>query len=489
MQPIRIAPILMLALAAVACQHSASDNTVINVEPSNENIIETVASIRHKPFANIDIPFASYQYNADRDTVLHYPNGSTLAIAKNSFVNASGQPATGTLQIQYRELHNPYEIWLSGIPMAVQNKAQSPQLESAGMLEIRASQNGEALQLQTGKSVKVTMISEQADANYNLYYLDSVAQHWRETEKNLAVNTTESLSDKDNTDNKQLQAAIEQIREKAAEKLPVQPKVATPQRYRFHVKLDLSTFPEMKIYDGIEWEYADTKSSNDPMNNPWVTDNTWLNMELGRTSKKDIYLLTLRDHTRSYSAKVRPVFEAADLADAQAIYNEHFGIYQKYVAKKEAQVRAQQALIAQRKNREQTLQTVSRTFEITAMGVWNSDRIISEPSTSYVVNVSFELEKQPCKAAKVYMIDRALNSVYYAYELPRLSFHNEHDNTLLVVTDKGELGIATAKQFEKLGSRTEQHAFQLKKIAVNATDSPEKLRDIINKHLTGKNRI
>ncbi|SFC08372.1 hypothetical protein SAMN05421780_102507 [Flexibacter flexilis DSM 6793] len=473
-----------LLVATNACQTEPNP-----VQQTDNVAISNVGTLKKKPFESIDIVFQQYEINTSRDTTIIYPNGSTLAIAKNSFVKANGQPATGTLQIQYRELHNPYEIWLSGIPMAVQNKAQSPQLESAGMLEIHASQNGEALQLQTGKSVKVAMISEQADTNYNLYYLDSVAQNWQETEKNLAVTEMQSSSDKANTDSKQLQAAIEQVREKAAEKLPVQPQVAAPQRYRFHVKLDLSTFPEMKIYDGIEWEYADTKSSNNPINNPWVTDNTWLSMELERTNKKDIYLLTLRDHTRSYSAKVRPVFEAADLADAQAIYDEHFEIYQKYVAKKEAQVLEQQALIAQRKNREQALQTVSRTFEITAMGVWNSDRIISEPNTSYVVNVSFELDKQPCKAVKVYMIDRALNSVYYAYELPRLSFHSEHDNTLLVVTDKGELGIATAKQFEKLGSRTEQHAFQLKKIAFNATDSPEKLRDIINKHLTGKNRI
>lgn len=478
---------LGLILAVNACQTEPNTSTS-SVQPTNNVPTANINPFKHKPFDAIDIGFHQYEINANQDTIVSYASGSTLVISKNCFVDAQGQPATGTIHLQYRELRNPYEIWLSGIPMAVQNKTQSPQLESAGMLEIRASQNGKTLQLQTGQGLKVTMISEQKDENYNLYYLDSTTQNWRETQKNLPVTVSQAFSGHAIKE-KQLQTAIEQMHKKAAEKLPVLPQVATPHRYRFHVKLDLSTFPEMKIYDGIEWEYADSKTSNDPMNNPWVTDNTWLSMELERTAQKNIYQLTLRDHTRTYSTKVRPVFEAADLADAQALYNEHFEIYKKYIAKKEAQVRAQQALIAQQKNKEQALQTVSRTFEITAMGIWNSDRIINEPSTSYVANARFELDKQPCKAAKVYVIDRALNSVYYAYELPRLNFHNEHDNTLLVITDKGELGIATDKEFDKLGRHTEHHSFQLKKIAFSNSDSPEKLRDIINRQLTSKHRI
>ena len=55
------------------------------------------------------------------------------------------------------------------------------QMESAGMFSITARAEDEVLQLATGKDISVQVPSKNSDANFNLYYFDSIKNTWVKT--------------------------------------------------------------------------------------------------------------------------------------------------------------------------------------------------------------------------------------------------------------------------------------------------------------------
>lgn len=470
---------VLLFGSTLSCRQENSSQNTENKEDKKIEVgsLTKVSAFGGAPLAGIDVPFSSYEIEASQANTLKYINGSQIEIPANIFVDASGKEVSGKVQIRYREMHNPYEILVSGIPMAVKDNENDGQLESAGMLEILAEQGGQVLRLKADNSIKITMVSEQRDNNHNLYYLDTTNKSWIEKQQNLAV---VPFALKKATNSAGLSG---NIREKAAaEMLPVKPQVAQKQRFQFKVKLDLQTYPELSAYDGIEWEYADTDSSKDPINNPWVTNSQWLSMKLERTKKSGIYIITLNNGARSYSAKVRPVFDAADVGDAQALYDEKYKAYLSYVTKKE---KLEKEAVERKANREKTedlLTKVSRTFEITALGVWNCDRIVNDVETAAIANATFSFEGEARQTAKVYLIDQAINSVYYAYSLPKVNFNPKHENTLLVISTKGELGLYTPREFKKLKGGKSSHEFKLKRIGYKATTA-KALEDELKKYM------
>jgi hypothetical protein len=468
-RPFLNAAVLMSLLTA--CQ---SEPTQEQAQKNTENeppLIQQAAFFQPLSVES-NVPFATYEIDANRDTMLVYSNGSKLFVPANAFADGKGKTVSGKISINYREMHNPYEILLAGIPMAVKNNATDGQLESAGMLEVTARQNGETLQLATNQKIKVEMVSEQKDDNYNLYRLDTTSRQWTETVQNLPV-TEQKAAMKSNPAIEKINKQLEQKKAAKAKELPIKPQTAQQNKFQFHLKIDLSAYPEMNVYDGIEWEFVDNDGSKDPRKNPWVETATWLQMRLEPTPKKGVYTLNLSNNSQKYSAKVRPVFDAADVADAQALYDEKYKGYTAYVAKLEAEAQKRKEALENKKNTDNAVTQVSRVFEINQLGVWNCDRIVSDPQTAAIAKATFQIDGNACEPSKVYLIDQQVNSVYYAYELPKVNFNPSHKNLLLVVSKKGEIGVLSPKMFGKLTASAPAYTFQLKKLDAKFTSAED----------------
>jgi len=136
------------------------------------------------PVAARDIPFQTFEFNADSGILIHTETGTFIAIEAGSLADSSGKPVNGKVELKFREFHDAQSIYAAGIPMDVDGKNY---LKSAGMLEIRAFQDNRKLGFQKGKSAQVQLASYQNPSGYQLYYFEGDNQ-WQETDSFQTVN-------------------------------------------------------------------------------------------------------------------------------------------------------------------------------------------------------------------------------------------------------------------------------------------------------------
>jgi len=106
-------------------------------------------------------------------------DGTTVNIPANSLVDRNGMQITGPVDITYRGFHEAYEIVASGIPMHVQANGSTEHFETAGMYELYASQNGEAVSLAPGATIALERPEERPlDNDFVGWRLDEATGTW-----------------------------------------------------------------------------------------------------------------------------------------------------------------------------------------------------------------------------------------------------------------------------------------------------------------------
>lgn len=82
-------------------------------------------------------------------------DGTRVRIAANALVDGNGDPVSGPVDISYRSFVEPYEIIASGIPMHVRTPEGTEHMETAGMYEIYAAQDGRPVHLKAGERINL----------------------------------------------------------------------------------------------------------------------------------------------------------------------------------------------------------------------------------------------------------------------------------------------------------------------------------------------
>lgn len=158
--------------------------------------------------------------------------------------------------------------------------------------------------------------------------------------KEIPLETPKPVSPKieKETKEKQAEKQPEKTVEKVVEKMPVA-EVATPvetpakavkstlvepqkpKGKTLAFKADVSRFPELSAYEGIQWEYIGTSDAENPYKNGVLNvKNTWKSVEV---QKKDAnsYLLVLTDKAgKTFSFPARPVFKDKEYEEAMKVY-------------------------------------------------------------------------------------------------------------------------------------------------------------------------
>ena len=106
--------------------------------------------------ASVDIPCISFDIDASRDTIIYTGTGTSLTFLAGTLVKKNGVPVVGKVQVKIREFHDAVSILRSGIPMRLQSD-RNAFLQSSGMLEIRAFQNGDELEIGSGKFINTEL--------------------------------------------------------------------------------------------------------------------------------------------------------------------------------------------------------------------------------------------------------------------------------------------------------------------------------------------
>ena len=205
------------------------------------------------------LPDSCSEMNSNKSKTIKTDKGSRVTIPEEAFVNeATGEPISGEVDIEFIEYETNGEIISSGIPMTYKNEGGNiEQFESAGMFEISATQKDQKLALAEGKTIKVELATD-VDGNFNFYELDEDRTDW-------------TLKDTDcyPVKNKYIDEQEKEL-ERIVNAQPATPK--KPVSYKkgdklFDVKLYDSRDPVFKKLNGVMWKF----SGSDPKNNPALT--------------------------------------------------------------------------------------------------------------------------------------------------------------------------------------------------------------------------
>ncbi len=312
------------------------------------------------PSTKITIPYTVYKINNTKGGEITHPTSSKIKIHKNSFIDKNGKDIVGDVTIEYREFHDIGDVIISGIPMLYDSANTKRNFETAGMFDIKGSQNGEPVFIKKDKNLEVELASHTNETKFNQYYLDTVKKSWqyikkdevhfneigvnnnvRQSEQNQKLlNENPKLLSLKNQINIVIPKKIDSVKIVYTKKVETLPKAKEPfkpnkpsGRQTFQLDADKKEYPELAAFDNILFEIGlENKNYTKEM-----SDITWNDVHISEGPQKGKnYLLTLTYRKRSEKLIVYPVLSGKDLEKAQQNYQQKFKEYESLVEKHKA---------------------------------------------------------------------------------------------------------------------------------------------------------
>ena len=346
-------------------------------KPKNDTHFETplvAAGVVKEPIKDLSKPFTNYEIDNSKGGAITYPSGSVVTVPANAFVRPNGEPATGKVNVQYREFHDAVDIFLSGIPMNYDSLGKKYQLESAGMMEIYANQNGEKLALASDKSLDIALKSNitSDEQQYNIYELDANTKKWtyrtsdrierlmntkvvKEDKNEMSQKQVEIDSsftvDTENTKGKKQYLALQKEITTYENTAPLIPQKPSGKEFVFDINFDGLKYNnnspkgigrslkdkqddvndvKKKLYQGTMW-----KLSNSTEKLPADYGQTqWEDVDISDNGN-NAFVLTLKKEDKLIKLNVAPVLIGKNYEKAMAEYKARFDEYEAKLKEKQ----------------------------------------------------------------------------------------------------------------------------------------------------------
>jgi len=460
-------------------------------EPELQNSVQAPKACIAPPLPGLDIPYSNYKVSSSKGANITYSTGSKIAIPAGAFVDEKGNTVKGEVDVKYRELHDPVDFFLSGIPMSYDSAGERYHFESAGMIDIAAFKDGKVVYLKPDKKVEVQLASSNPSTAFNLYQLDTTAHNWTYLGKDKVK--TETVADpKAATEarlaakNEEVKSVISQLEEKRDQEIaqvakampvpdqPAQPKKADKKKNRFGVQeLVAGQFPELEAYKGVNWEVIESPGEKFDKG---LYDIDWEDISVTKGERKDAYVITLKKGIRIVKINVYPVFDGDNYAKAMEVYEKKFAEYntaltnrkneeerlrQEYEKQMADQRLAYQRYEEQLRREEAAMEKnkqVMRVFQISGFGVFNCDSPHRYPNGANIFAVFMgETNKQLFTKTNIFLVDKAMNGIftYYANPTKEFRYNPSSQNVLWTVAD-GKLYTLMPEDFRKLSADNRQ---------------------------------
>jgi hypothetical protein len=484
----KVLSFLLVALATMWLAACSPQNT--SKEITRENPPASEASVRtatRPPLEGISVPNQTFTLEASEATELSLENGTTIHIPAGALVDADQQPISGKVDLNYREFHDATDVLLSGIPMRYDSAGQNFVFQTAGMIEIRASQKGEPVFLAEGKEIDLGMTSYVEEDGYNLYQLDESTNNWGY----LKTSQAESVMDPgtpsaiDWSQDPEIAADLK-LAEESVPAEPFEPKQLAEGATSFDFDVDYSQYPALTPYKGLVWQYAQMEEAGtlNPDQEEWVFGEIWANASVQEHPHMEgIFYFTLRNEKKEAKILVTPVVAEEDYATTQARFAE---------IRRRQEARSQEILAARErmKIRQQLAQKqarIQRAFSVSSFGIYNCDRLWSRPQEVLAADFRFDEFEIPLDAEildQVYLVMPEDNAVipyvrgngWNSWE--NMAYAPDTKNVILAFLPGNEVAIFSAADFEKQ-KPSGKFVFQMKESQV-VIESPKDLRNLIN---------
>ncbi|MGZ3882771.1 MAG: hypothetical protein ACXVPQ_04335 [Bacteroidia bacterium] len=468
------------------------------------------------PSSKINVPYSKYKVNAVKGGELAHHTHSKIKVPKNAFVNKKGEDIIGEVEIEYREFHNQADIIASGIPMTYDSAGTRYHFESAGMFDVKGTQNGEPVFIKPDKSITVELASQQPADHFNQYVLDTVKHNWtclkRDKPQALpAHGSVPPVIDEKKTENATTKALEEKIAaippkienekvicakkiEQLPVKKPVKPLKANSGRPQFELDVDYKEFPELAAFKNAVFEVGEENKNYTSE----LSKTTWSEAKVSTgPDKGKNYLVTLKKGRQVEKLIVYPVLSGADYDKALKNYDDAYAkrmaeekkLQDEMLAKQQAYMEEQKKLSAElvkeqiriRQQMEQQLSEefntigniakVTRVFQVSRFGVFNSDCPSSMPSGPEFHPV-FAYGNSPSLIPNtVFMVEHGRNIVFNfsGASLNNMRYDPSKDYSLCVVV-KQQLYFYSKDQFKE--------AMAAKSKVLNLTAVPESVDNV-----------
>lgn len=461
-----------------------------------------------KPLQEISATYQQQLVQANEGGIYEFPSGSRLIVPSAAFMNDRGQLVQGEVQISYREILDFQSIFLAGINMYYDSAGQKYLLESAGMVEVIAEQNGERLTLAPGKSVQVELVSEirlndplhPNLPNFKVYQLLESERSWRYQTNNQMELLGDLLLDANDPAFQLKNELVQQLKSVRTERdkrrqaleatLPKLVKPLKPERAHADrptleldftdgsVQVDGEAETELEqlqhMYQGVIWQVAENSPSVDSR----AFSVAWESMSIKPLNNRD-YELVLIHPNNQVKLIVNPVLLGADYQKALQRYQEALNRYETALAERESALSAQYSAIDEEakaqetallENYQQAMEGYAATaaafnrrivnrFEASALGIWlcaypkplsqMSDRQVTfRDQFGNVYNNQF---------AYLASSDENTLKKYYTGDVEGLDIDQDAEQLLWLVTPDGKIALANTPALQKAAANASAH--------------------------------
>lgn len=417
--PMKVLPLLAIGMTALS---------VASCTPGEET--KTASRSVLPPWENVRVPEQTFSFDAAAGDTFELDNGTVIRIPGGILLDKNGEHVTGKVDLSFREIYTAAAIIASGIPMDYDSAGANYCFQSAGMFDMNATQNREALTIENGKSITMDFATTRNDQTYSFYRYDTLRNGW-------------SFQDIPEVDSNATRKAREQEVLASAAQEPIRPMEYTAKDPVIDLDFDLEKHPELSGYSGIIWQYAGRGA--DPEVNKWIYAEHWENASLELSNREaGIYALNLTNADKNFSTFIRPVLKGDDYKKALAEFTTRMSAFEAEEKERRAESEKVQNIPA----------FVSR-LSILAFGIHNLDCLRHSPDFIFA-NVNFRFDDAAFKADKggitVYIVSgkEEMTVGYNALTTTGCYYKRNNNNKVIAVHhESGKAWVMNAADFSK----------------------------------------
>jgi hypothetical protein len=440
------------------------------------------------PFSALNQSYTNFAFDAESGDTLLFTSGSRIIVPPDIWVDSTGNKITGKINLKYREFSDAGDVFLAGIPLSYDTAGRKENLVTAGMFEVRSFKDSTEIFIADDKSLTVQMASNEANANYNFYFLDEEAKNWEYIGTNAPTENPKIQEIKDTIELLQPKMPFPFDKDYFALNYDAILDVYYKDNYSQIEKNYKSKLPKRKAesyglsysgifcyhrlnYRGVQydayqmvWQLLNRKRLPRIAKSCYVEKLTYLG--------NDTYNMLLVKKKNKVNISVKAVMLMKHLfAYPPDTWKEK---YDEIMAKIEAEQKRLAAQFA-----------VYRTFEVGRTGYFNWDRIM-KMENNIMVNSEFkfdkELEKEANEINIYYFVDnnKSFTKIKYNNSDSIMIAPDSTAKFIAVISDT-EAAYFSSKDYNKINfeklkkSKTPSYKFKMKSVPINSLDDFKEL--------------
>ncbi len=371
------------------------------------------------------LPFQVVHFNTNDGLIFHQPNGTHIEIPANAIVDKNGKEVKGEVTFKFREMHTAQDIFLSGIPMQM-NDNREKHLQSMGMVELRVFKGSEELQLKKGKELEIDLATvSKPNEDYDLWYLNN-DENWEQKGAFQTVNNDR--------------------RDMAINDLPNPNKPVKPKDDVLFQLASDKNMPHLKVWNGVDWKLI---SNNDNASLMRALRINWDKIEIKENKRRNNYRITFsskkKDHKgnifeESIAITATPNVKKKDMKKLMAQYQDELDLFAEVLKNREIE---EERLLEE--------SAMLNSFTSNGFGIFNIDKL-ENTNVLAKVDASFDFEDDinaKMNKVKIMMICENQNTVltYNAFDWDELPVLDD-DVELVAVLPNGTFAYVSSDSFK-----------------------------------------